>query len=100
MNKKSELDSKQVFNFVGYQFDLREGKVRPTPERWKTLTDKILSIRSGIPGAAVHVPHRTSNSHKKASPSRLISYETHTAALNEQLEGTRINFLHRTVAKI
>ena len=29
--EKSELDPKQVFNFVGYQFDLREGKVRPTP---------------------------------------------------------------------
>ena len=45
--EKSELDPKQVFNFVGYQFDLREGKVRPTPERWQTLTDKILSILSG-----------------------------------------------------
>ena len=55
--EKSELDSKHVFNFVGYQFDLREGKVRPTPERWQTLTDKILSILSG-PGTQVHVPYR------------------------------------------
>ena len=48
MNKeKSELEPKQVFNVVGYQFDLREGKVRPTPERWQTLTDKILSILFG-----------------------------------------------------
>ena len=45
--EKSELDPKQVFNFVGYQFDLREGKVRPTPESGQTLTDKILSILSG-----------------------------------------------------
>ena len=45
--EKSELDPKQVFNFIGYQFDLREGKVRPTPERWQTLKDKILSILSG-----------------------------------------------------
>ena len=45
--EKSELDPKQVFNFVGYQFDLREGKVRPTQEHWQTLTDKILSILSG-----------------------------------------------------
>ena len=44
--EKSELDPKQVFSFVGYQFNLREGKVRPTPERWQTLTDKILSILS------------------------------------------------------
>ena len=27
---KSELEPKQVFNFVGYQFDLKEGRVRPT----------------------------------------------------------------------
>ena len=45
--KKSELEPKQVFNFIGYQFDLREGKVRPTPDRWQTLQDKILSILSG-----------------------------------------------------
>ena len=45
--EKSELEPKQVFNFVGYQFDLREGKVRPTQEGWQTLTDKISSILSG-----------------------------------------------------
>ena len=40
VNKEnSELDPKQVFNFVGYQFDLRVDKVRPSPERWQTLTD-------------------------------------------------------------
>ena len=61
--EKSELEPKQVFNFVGYQFDLREGKVRPTPERWQALTDKIL---------------------------RSSSHETHTMALEEQLEGTGI----------
>ena len=44
--EKSELDPKQIFNFVGFQFNLREGKVRPTPECWQTLTDKILSILS------------------------------------------------------
>ena len=50
--EKSELDPKQVFNFVGYQFDLREGEFRPTLEHWQTLTDKILSILSG-PGCPV-----------------------------------------------
>ena len=44
--EKSELVPKQVFNFVGYQFYLKEGKVRPTGERWQTLTDKIRSILS------------------------------------------------------
>ena len=28
--EKSELDPKQIFNIVGYQFNLKEGKVRPT----------------------------------------------------------------------
>ena len=32
--EKSELDPKQVFDFVGYQFDLKEGKVRPTLDQW------------------------------------------------------------------
>ena len=45
--EKSELDPKQVFNFVGYQFDLKEGKARPTPEHWQALTDKIQTILSG-----------------------------------------------------
>ena len=67
-----------------------QGKVRPTPERWQTLTDKIVSILSGVPGLAVHVPYRTSNSHRKASPLRSTSYETHTVALEEQLKDTRI----------
>ena len=30
--KKSELEPKQVFNFVGYQYDLVHGVVRPTLE--------------------------------------------------------------------
>ena len=44
--EKSELEPKQIFNFVGYQFDLKEGRVRPTEDRWQTLTDKIRFIMS------------------------------------------------------
>ena len=86
--EKSELEPKQIFNFLGYQFNLREGKVRPTPERWQTLTDKILSILSG-PVCPVR-QFMSLIGHRKASPSRSTSYETHTVALEEQLEGTRI----------
>ena len=42
--EKSELEPKQVFNFVGYQFDLRTGRVRPTPDRWESLQDKIQTL--------------------------------------------------------
>ena len=46
--EKSELDPQQVFNFIGYQFDMKEGKVRLTPECWQALTDKIQTILSGL----------------------------------------------------
>ena len=44
--EKSELEPKQIFDFVGYQFDLRAGRVRPTPDRWQNLQDKISEILS------------------------------------------------------
>ena len=44
--EKSELDPKQVFNFVDYQFDLKEGKVRPSLEHWQTLNAKIQKLLS------------------------------------------------------
>ena len=84
-------DPKQVFNFIGNQFNLREGKVRPTPVLADLNRQDIVNpVQSGVPGPAVHVPHKPSNSHRKASPPRSTSYETHTVALEEQLEGTRI----------
>ena len=43
-SEKSELEPKQAFNFVGYQFDLRSGRVRPTPDWWQSLQDKIKSL--------------------------------------------------------
>ena len=42
--EKSELEPKQVFDFVGYQFDLRSGWVRPTPDRWRSLQGKIQAL--------------------------------------------------------
>ena len=50
----------------------------------------VNSVRSGVFGPAVHVTHRAPNSHRKASPPRSTSYETHKVALEEQLESTRI----------
>ena len=39
--QKSELEPQQVFDFVGYQYDLLNGVVRPTQNRWETLQQKI-----------------------------------------------------------
>ena len=88
---KSELVPKQVFNFVGYQFDLKEGRVRPTEERWQTLTDKIRSILSDpVCPARQFMSLRSTHSNRKASPLRATSHKTHTMALEKQLEGPRI----------
>ena len=39
--EKSEMEPKQIFDFVGYQFDLREGKVRSTFEQWQAFSLKV-----------------------------------------------------------
>ena len=44
--QKSELVPQQEFNFVGYHFDLSRGLVKPTQERWQTLTQKIKMLMS------------------------------------------------------
>ena len=43
-----------------------------------------------MPGLAVHVPPKSTHSHRKTSPPRSAPYEAHTVALEEQLEGTRV----------
>ena len=80
-------------------FQLRRLPVRPQGGQGQTHTraladlnrqDIVNPVWSGVPGPAVHVPHRTSHSHRKASPLRSSSHETHTVGIEEQLEGTGI----------
>ena len=42
--EKSKLEPRQVFDFVGYQFDLRSGWVRRTPDPWQSLQEKIKAL--------------------------------------------------------
>ena len=44
--QKSELEPKQVFDFVGYQYDLLNGLVKPTQNRWELILWKVESILS------------------------------------------------------
>ena len=74
--EKSELEPKQDFDFVGYQFDLRSDWVRLTPDRWQNLQEKMLKLL--LPGPGIHVLDRFTNSYRKASSSRSTSYETHS----------------------
>ena len=62
---KSELEPKQIFDFVGYQFDLKMGQVRPKPDRWQNLQEKVLQILSLPACPAVHVPDRYVDCHEK-----------------------------------
>ena len=82
--EKSELDPKQVFDFVGCQFNLRKGKVRC---HFKTLADPN---RKDPRIAGRTDPHRTANRHRKASPLGTATYEAHTVAPRKQLEDARI----------
>ena len=41
-------------------------------------------------GPEIHVPHRSTHSNRKTSPLRTTTHETHTVALEKQLEGPRI----------
>ena len=43
--EKSELTPQQVFNFVGYRFDLLSGRVLPTQDRWIALRQKLQFIK-------------------------------------------------------
>ena len=40
--EKSELEPKQDFDFVGYQFDLRSDRFRLTLDRWQNLQETML----------------------------------------------------------
>ena len=42
---KSELVPTQVFNFVGYRFNLISGRVLPTQDRWQVLQEKLRFIK-------------------------------------------------------
>ena len=85
--EKSELEPKQVFDFVGYQFDLGSGRVRPTPDRWQNLQEKIQTLLSLL---ACPVRQFMSLIGLLTSSPRSTAYETHSVALQKQLEGTRI----------
>ena len=91
--EKSELEPKQDFDFVWYQFYLGSDRVRLTLDRWQNLQEKMLKLLS-VPACPVrefmHFIDRFTNSYRKASSSRPTSYETHSVASQKQLEGTRI----------
>ena len=81
----------KICQSLGYQFDLMAGRVRPIPDHWQNLQEKILEILSLLVCPVQQfMSDRFTNSHKKAISPRPTSYETHTVASQKQLEGTRV----------
>ena len=89
---KSKLDLKQVFDFVGYQFNLKEGKVRPTLDGLADTDSKSQRIINwtDLSGPATDIPHKTVDSNRKKGSPRSTPYVAHTVAPQKQLEGPRI----------
>ena len=87
--EKSELDPKQVFDFIGYQFDLKEGKVRPTLDLWQSLTTKILAGPTCLVRQFMSLIGLLTATAKQVS-SGSTPYETHTVAPEKPLEGSRV----------
>ena len=80
---------------------LRRSPVRPESGQGQTnrgtladldRQDQINTVGSGMPGPEIYVPHsrRATHSNRKTSPLRATTHETHTVALEKQLEGPRI----------
>ena len=44
--EKSELEPKQDFDFVGYQFDFRSDRFRPTLDRWQNPQETMFKLLS------------------------------------------------------
>ena len=76
---KIRTGTKQVFDFVGHQFDFRAVR-----------TNTRNTVTTDLSGPAVHVSDRFTNRHRKASSPRPTSYETQTVASQKQLEGTTV----------
>ena len=51
----------------------------------------VNTVRSGVSGSTVHVSHWPPHSNGKASSLRAITHETHTVALEKQLEDPRVS---------
>ena len=75
------LDLVKICQSLGYQFDLMADRVRPIPDHWQNLQDKILEILSLLVCAVQQfMSDRFTNSYRKAI----------SVASQKQLEGTRV----------
>ena len=64
--EKSELEPKQDFDFVGYQFGFRSDRFRPTLDWWQNLQETVkTAIPTDLAGPGIHVLDRLLTSTEK-----------------------------------
>ena len=87
--EKLELDLEQAFDLRGYQFSLKEGKVRPTLEHLQTLS-AIQKLLSGQTCPVQRLMPLIALLTAIAKPAHIggLPYQADTVALDKQLEST------------
>ena len=70
---------------------VRSGQTDTGPLAKSPRKDTRAVSTSDLSGPAVHVPDRSTNSHRKASLPRSVTHETHPMASQKQLESTGIS---------
>ena len=94
--QKSDLVPQQVFNFVGYQYDLKQGIVSLTSERWEVLNSKIRTLLKQKQctvrhfGETFHVSVRPSHHHQKTGSLRTFEHDTDSVASKRKLAHPRV----------
>ena len=85
---KLELDLKQAFDLVGYQFSLKGDEARSALEHGQTLfTNPGTSLRTDLPVPAADPNDSITDSCREASPHRLPRHQADRVVF-EQLEST------------
>ena len=89
--EKSELEPKQVFEFVGYQYDLSHGLVKPTQNCWESPEGTVHHGQPNLSSQELHVANRPAYSNRKTGAPGETPHETHPVAPQKTLEGPRIS---------
>ena len=74
--QKSELEPKQIFEFVGYKYDLSQGLVLPTPLGVDPPKVGIHPVQTKLPSQGIYVPDRPTYSNGKTGSPGETPHET------------------------
>ena len=79
------------FRRLPVRFGRGQGQTYPGTLASPNRQNPVNSVRSGLSGSTVHVPHWSPHSNRKTSSLGETTHEAHTVALEKQLEGPRVS---------